>query len=262
MKWIPPPQQVLVYPQYQNQDEDEINLFELWQALKKQKNTIVGVTAIVTLLAILYALLAAPVYKAETVFLPPTDNVIEVLKVKNVKDINTNTVYAKFRRNLGSIAIRKDLFDTMKLADQFAPDRDEETSIDEIFNDFNENITLTIPKPKKDAFILPTTILSLEEEDPILVAEIVNRLAAEAEQATKIELISDIDAKVQERIKEIKLDIKLLLNKTKKQRLDEIERLETADALERSKINDKIKALRDSAKIKRDYIKSIKIPHP
>lgn len=249
-----PQQPVLVYPQYPMHEEDEINLFELWQALVKQKNTIFGVTVIITMLAVLYVLLVTPIYKAETIFLPPSNSDIHVLRVKDVKDVkdvSVETVYALFRENLGSIAIRKQIFEQMKLIEQFVLDKDETTNIDVVFLEFNEDITLTVSTPKKGKFSLPTTILSLEGSDPVLIAEFVNRLAIEAQQATKVELISDIKAKVKERIKEIKLGIQLLLVKTKKQRMDEIERLETADELERSKIEDMIKSLRNSAKNKR-----------
>ena len=81
--------------------------------------------------------------------------------------------------------------------------------------------------------------------------EIVNQLANKAEQATKLKLISNITAKVNQRINDLKLEIQLLLNKTKMQRLDEVERLETLDSLERSKITDQINTLKNSAKDKR-----------
>jgi len=186
--------------------------------------------------------------------LPPSNNNIQALKIKNVNDVNdvnVDAVYALFREKLGSVAIRKQLFDKMNLVDQFAPERDETANLDEIFKEFNKNIALTIPNPKKGKFALPTTTFSLEERDPKLIADIVNRLANDAQQAAISELISNIDTKVKEQIKEVKLEIKLLLDKTKKQRLDEIERLETSDALKRSEIEDKIKSLRNAAKDKR-----------
>ncbi|MCP3675035.1 MAG: hypothetical protein GY829_11285 [Gammaproteobacteria bacterium] len=235
----PQPQQVLVYPQYQQNNEDEINLVDLWQALVKQKNTIFGTTAIVTLIAILYALFATPIYKAETVFLPPSEGDIQHLQINDANDandvsyisnVNLDNVYNNFKRNLGSIALRKQLFDTMSLADQFAPNRDETSNIDEIFNEFNKNVKLTIPNPKKGEFSLPITTLSLERNAPELMAEVINRFSEQAEQATVAELTSNIDTKVKERIKETQLEIKLLLEKTKKQRLNEVKRLEIADS--------------------------------
>jgi len=41
---------------------------------------------------VLYALLATPIYKTETIFLPPSDNDIQVLKVKDVMAINPQAV--------------------------------------------------------------------------------------------------------------------------------------------------------------------------
>ena len=245
------PQPVLIYPQNPIQNDDEINLFELWQGLVKQKNTIFSITAIVTLIAILYAFLATPIYKAETVFLPPSASDIQALKVENISDITIDLVYSQFRENLSSIAIRQQLFDKMKLADQFQPERDDAENVNEIFQEFNENISLAIPASKKGEPPLATTTLSIEGNDPALTASIVNRLTIAAEQATKTGLIFDIEAKIKEQIKTLNLEIKLLLDITKKQRLDQIERLETSDSLKRNEIEDKIKVLRDSAQDKR-----------
>ena len=247
----PQPQQVLIYPQYPNQNDSEISLFDIWQVLVKQKKTIFSVASIVTIAAILYALSLTPSYKTTAVFLPPDSNDIQALNIKNVSGVNISTVYAVFRENLGSIALRRTLFEQMKLVDQLVAERDETTNVNEIFNQFNTKINLIIPDVKENEYILPTTTLSLEERDPVLIAEIINHLAEAAEQATIIQLISDIKAKVNGHIEEIKIEIELLRDKTKKQRRDEIERLEIADLLERSKIEDKIKTLRDSAKAKR-----------
>ncbi len=64
---LPPP-----YPYYAPTQEDEINLFELWKILVAHKKIIFTITTISTLLAIVYAVLATPVYRAETLLAPVT----------------------------------------------------------------------------------------------------------------------------------------------------------------------------------------------
>ncbi|WP_198265085.1 Wzz/FepE/Etk N-terminal domain-containing protein [sulfur-oxidizing endosymbiont of Gigantopelta aegis] len=246
-----PPQQVLVYPQYPIQDENEINLYDLWQALVKQKKAILSTIAIVTLLALLYALFTTPIYKAEIIFLPPANNDIQSLNIEGVSSVKAETVYAMFRENLGSISIRKQLFEQMNLVDHFEPNRNKDTNVNEIFNQFNEYFKLTIPNPKKGGYSLPTSIFSLEGRDPVLIADILNSFATQAELTTKTELIADINARLVEQKKQLKLEMNLLLEKTKKQRLDEAVRLETADSLGRKKIEDQIKSLRELAKKQR-----------
>lgn len=58
-------------PQYGYDPEaEEINLFELWGVLMEKKWLIAGITSAVTVLAVIYALLATPVYRAEALLAP------------------------------------------------------------------------------------------------------------------------------------------------------------------------------------------------
>jgi len=227
--------------------EDEIDLVDLWGVLVKRKKTLFGVTGATTLCALLYALLATPVYRAEATFMPPTVSDIQALNIPGVQSINTGSTYIKFQRNLNSIIPRETIFAEMNLLDQFEPDREPDESIDEIFSEFNETLTITTPKAEKDKTPIPTITFAMEWEDPVLIAQVVNRIATEAERVTAIELISDIQTRISARVKDLKLEIQLLREKTEKKRLDEIERLKMADALDRKTINDKIASLRSKA---------------
>ena len=230
--------------------EDEINLADLWDVLVKRRKILFAVTAATTIGAVLYALLATPVYRAEVVFLPPAAGDIQALNIEGVKSININSVYTIFERNLSSRPPRQAIYDKMNLLDQFEPHRDQDTNLDVIFDEFNQSLSITTPKVKKgDAVIpIPTIRFAMESEDPVLTAEIVNRIADEAERAAKAEILSDIEAKVRFRVIELNQEVRRLRDITKKRRQDEIERLETADALERNTINDKIVSLRDKVR--------------
>ena len=52
-------------------EDNEISLIDLATALGEEKQTLFGIPAITTTLAIVYALLAPPIYSAKTVILPP-----------------------------------------------------------------------------------------------------------------------------------------------------------------------------------------------
>jgi len=227
--------------------EDEINLADLWDVLVKRRKILFGVTAVVTIGAVLYALLATPVYRAVVVFLPPAAGDIQALNIEGVQSINIKSVYTMFKRNLSSRPPRQTIYDKMNLLDQFETDIDQDTNLDVIFDEFNQSLSITTPEIKKgDAVIpIPTITFAMEWEDPVLTAEIVNRIAEEAERATKAEILSDIEARVSFRVIELNQEVQRLRDITKKRRQDEIERLETADALERNTINDKIASLRD-----------------
>jgi len=226
--------------------EDEISLADLCVLLVKRKKILFGVAALVTLGAVIYALLATQVYRAEAIYFPPTVGDIQALNVASVLSIKTESVYRKFERNLSSAIHRKTVFNEMNLIDQFAPDRETDDNFDEIFRDFNETFTITKPRVKGETPI-PSITLAMEWQDPVLIAEVTNRIAAKAERATASEIIADIGAKIDERLEDLNREVQRLREQTKKQRRDEIERLETSDALERNNINDKIASLRSKA---------------
>ena len=62
---MPPP-----YPYYAPPQDDEINLLDLWRMLAEQKKLIFILTAITTSVALAYALLATPIYRAEALLAP------------------------------------------------------------------------------------------------------------------------------------------------------------------------------------------------
>lgn len=67
----PPPYLPYSYPPPgYDPGEEEINLFELWGVLMEKKWFIAGITSAITVLAVIYAFLATPVYRAETLLAP------------------------------------------------------------------------------------------------------------------------------------------------------------------------------------------------
>jgi len=60
------------FPYYAPSQEDEINLLDLWKVLAEQKKLIILTTVISMVLAIAYALLATPIYRAEILLSPVT----------------------------------------------------------------------------------------------------------------------------------------------------------------------------------------------
>jgi uncharacterized protein involved in exopolysaccharide biosynthesis len=54
-------------------EADEINLEKMWRVVWSSKLLVAGVAAVFTLAAIVYALLATPIYRAETVLVPTRD---------------------------------------------------------------------------------------------------------------------------------------------------------------------------------------------
>ena len=231
--------------------EDEISLADLWRVLVEHKNTYFGVTAVITLGALLYALLATPVYRAATIFLPPTAGDVERLKIAE-EGIDVNTMFTLFEQNLSSIRLRETIFKEMNLLDEFASEREPDASTEVIFSRFNETLTIsTTTAARKDETVIPTITFAMEWVDPVLIAQIINRLAKEAERATALEVISGIQASVAVQVEDLNLEVQLLRAQVRTQRQDEIVRLAAADGLERETINDNINSLRDRVRKER-----------
>jgi len=238
--------------------EDEISLADLWGVLVKRRKVLLAVTAVVTIGAVLYALLATPVYRAEVVFLPPAASDIQALKIQvqntdqvqiteDIESVSVESIYTMFKQMLNSKPPRQIIFDKMNLLEQFVSDKDQDTNNDVIFGEFNQTLSVVTPKVKKEETSIQTITLAMEWEDPVLIAEIINRIAEEVERATKSEVLLDIQTRVNARVTKLNLEIQRLRDSTIKQRQDEIERLETADSLELENINDKIASLRSKA---------------
>jgi LPS O-antigen subunit length determinant protein (WzzB/FepE family) len=76
-----------------NECNDEIDLFELFQKLYKQRWTILGITALTTTLTILVSIFMPKVYKAEAmVEVPIIQNSISVIQAQNSKIIEISEI--------------------------------------------------------------------------------------------------------------------------------------------------------------------------
>jgi len=232
--------------------EDEASLADLWQILVKQKKTLFTLAALTLITALIYALVATPVYRAEAIFLPPAEIDIQLFDVSNIQDVSVEYAYGKFRKNLQSMVPRRIVFEKMDLLEHLASDQNQDSSIDSVFRTFNKSLFVSSPKKNNSDLNnqLPIITLSMEGENPALIADITNRLAEEVGRVSTTEIISGIQAKVNARIRGLIQEINLLQEKTRRQRLDKIERLETADTLEINNITDKILALRSTEKQK------------
>ena len=240
-------------------NHDEIDLLELWTILVKHKMTIFTVTAVTVLLAISYALLVTPIYKIEASLLPATEEQLEHLRVDSVDSVDSvgsKNVFEIFNRNLASQQSYRKVFDDMGLVSIYEPDAN---NTDSVFSKFSKDIVITRPKIKKDESRVLTTAISIEGQDSTLTAEIVNQIVATASDATKLELISNLTARIDNRKKSLIRNMGLLKNKETKLNQDEITRLLETDKLQQDKINDEISVLRHSAKARRyDSIAKLK----
>ncbi len=236
--------------QHPTYDDDEIDLRDLVRTLIKHKKIIILVAVTVFLLALIYALLATPVYKAQVSFLPPTEADVAELNVNNATD--ATTAYTVFEKNLNSLKIRRLIFDKLKLIKAYSGDTVNEANTDSIFEKFNEDISIEKPVTKKGEKAIPAIYLVMSGTDPELLAKVLNTLEAETRSTTKQEVITAVTEKIDLNKDQLERIITQLRATADKQRKDTITQLLEKDTVEQQKLTDQISTLRSSAKTKRE----------
>ncbi len=182
-------------------EDDEINLLDLWRTLLRRKGIILIVAGLTVAAGLAHALLATPVYKAELFLLPPTEKNVQALnqqvlnkQVFNVQFYTPEKVYDMFIQHLKSRAQRRHYFDTHKLVDSLAPDRDPGMPVEQIFEHFNKG--LSVSRVKKDKSCVQ---VAFEGADAKLAAKWVNDFVAQANAATVNTLVQNVASQLESR---------------------------------------------------------------
>ncbi len=213
--------------QTSNINNDEIDLFELIEAIWKEKFLIIAITAIFTLLAVAYALVATPVYQATTTFYQPSASSIQAYnlgrKEANLEEFNIPDIYSVFLTNLNSQQLRNEFFEEVYLPSltpeqQLAPR-------DRLLTSLSQTIQIKQVDPKENKFKYQ---ISVEREDAEQAAQWANQYVQKAIVLTKQELAHDIQSELSTRKASIQLKIDSMLAKAQAERQDEIIRLKEA----------------------------------
>lgn len=213
--------------QTSNINNDEIDLFELIEAIWKEKFLIIAITAIFTLLAVAYALVATPVYQATTTFYQPSASSIQAYnlgrKEANLAEFDIPGIYSVFLTNLNSQQLRNEFFEEVYLPSltpeqQLAPR-------DSLLTSLSQTIQIKQVDPKENKFKYQ---VSVEHEDAEQAAQWANQYLQKAIVLTKQELAHDIQSELSTRKASIQLQIDSMLAKAQAERQDEIIRLKEA----------------------------------
>lgn len=233
-------------------DDDEIHFSDLVKKIIKYKKTIIITTLVILLGTLAYILLVTPVYKAKISYLPPTLGDIAALKLPSAEGGDlSQKIYADFEKNLNSLKLRRKIFDEMNLLPILKKGANEQTNVEVVFNQFNEKIAIEKPTAKKDMPVVPAIHLTLKGSDPQLIANILNQISDHVRLTTKQEAIRDILEQVNFKKAQLTREMNELRAKAERQKNDTITKLQETDQVERKKVEDQIKTLRDSAKTKR-----------
>lgn len=220
----------------QDPNNDEIDLFDLWNGLMEQKWLILAVTFASILMAAAYAFLVTPTYKSTAYFLPPSIEDIQEMNALNLlvdkKFFQEDEVYSDFLENLASRDVN---FNTFKHFDLAALYEDEietyqgvekQARFNKAFEDFSKDITIRYPSVKQTT--KEVSIALQLQLSPEKTAEVLNYLITIAKEKTVKQYYKDIQAELNIRQQRIKDQITSLRNIEKDRRLDRIVQLQEA----------------------------------
>ncbi|CAB5574033.1 Tyrosine-protein kinase etk [Pseudomonas putida] len=213
--------------------EDEIDLFELITSLWKKKFLIVGVTAVVSGIALAYALLATPVYEAKIFVQPPSQNDIAPLNYgrgegSELEPFTVKSVSGIYLRTLQSESLSREFF-----RKYYLPSLNEEQrngSQDSLYAQFKGILTVGVAsKDTPDRFFVMARL-----PNPRQAAEWVTRYAEIAGNRAKAEVIKDARADAVVKADNLEQLVKASRESARKEREDRIAQLTEALRVARS----------------------------
>lgn len=221
-----------------NINDDEIDLFELWDGLVAEKWIILASFVTTVLFAAVYAFSVTPVYQSESYLLPPSAE--KVLPMNELVVVlgagaNTNTpetVFTQFQTNLESRQTLKAIFDKYHLIKTYDADIDQRSGTDKIkaekvaFTKFVKDFSIKRPSAKELSKAISVSLaLPLTEQQ---VANILNDLVKTAEQNTIQQFYQQILSEKQSRLGLLNDHVSSVRQVASDKRMDRIAQLDEA----------------------------------
>lgn len=233
------------------QQNDEIDLGELIRALWARKRLIVGVTAVVTLIAVAYALLATKYYKTQSVVRPVAMNVLDELNASGVYTLTPDEALQRVGSGISSYEYRLAFY--RKHQDLFGPDAiSDDQTFEQGLNQINEDFAILRPDPKKTDGGFPYVGLAYTYPWGVKGADVVNGLIEYVIEQERVAIAKDVEVVIQNRL--TKLEQRMAAERAAYQagKQAKIAELEEADDLKTARLNDELAALRKQLRTRRD----------
>lgn len=207
--------------------EDEKDLVELVKGLWQQKVIILVTTALVTLAAVAYVVLATPIYESKVFIEPPTHNDIAHLNYGRGGDtgldvITIKDVYDVYLGHLQSESLRRNFFQKVYLPT--LSDGKRSGSQDKLYSDFGKMLTVAIAaKDTPERFVV-----TANTDSPERAAEWVTEYAKKAGDLAKKEVLANVKSDATVKANNLQHQVTIAQESTRKQREDEIIQLQEA----------------------------------
>ncbi|TEA77862.1 LPS O-antigen chain length determinant protein WzzB [Allopusillimonas ginsengisoli] len=216
----------------------EVDLAEILCALWNAKWIVLGITALVTCIAVAYALTATPVYEATARTLPPTasglvnynaasqvtgaaiNDMLNNESAENIGTLSPNDAYAAFIMQLRSTATREKFFQTYYLP---VMSKESNASAQSLWRRLENSMRITLPT-QADA----SATVTIQGTDPGRIADWSNRYVALAIDATKTILLDNLKGEIEIRKQGVDNQIATLRMVAKASRESNLIRLQNA----------------------------------
>ena len=204
--------------------EDEISLVDIIKVLLRRKKLILGVTATIVCIGLLYAFTTKRVYQVDTLLSPPSDKIIQTFNLNNLQNVNKNDIYSGFTKIIESRAFRNEFFNKSNVIETLSDIPESKMTsreINNIFEAFNDSLKVIKDTKNKENDIE----ITLEGTDKDKLGRWLDDFVAHANSATINQVVNKLRADVDYKIKKLTLEIKnkrLFYNQIRK---DELGRL-------------------------------------
>ncbi|MFR0716570.1 LPS O-antigen chain length determinant protein WzzB [Enterobacterales bacterium BD_CKDN230030183-1A_HGKHYDSX7] len=207
--------------------DDEIDLFELIGGMWKRKAVVIVTAAVITVVAIAYALFAERVYEAKVFVQPPSQNDVAQLNFgrggeTGLSMMSVKDVYDIYLRNLQSESLRREFFRSFYLPS--LPEAERNGSQDELYSKFQEVLFLG-PAAKETPY---RYFVRVNLPDPQEAAEWATRYVEMAGKRGVAEILKDVKADATIKANNLEQQINAARESKRKEREDRIARLTEA----------------------------------
>lgn len=230
----PPPALDNGYPR-----DDEIDLIELGAGIWAQRKLVAAITAAITALALLYALLATPSYEATADLRPQSASAIAELTENDLLPITPLSAFGRMLSELRADSIQQ------RAVDEILGDN----SISDLDKVFAVNASTEPQRINGDMVEQYThATVTAKHASPETAAFLANTLVEFANNTTADSLVRELHSTAAARLTNLERDIERRRDGTRKDTEIRIAQLEESDAISRGRLEDRIRELRATAR--------------
>ncbi len=233
--------------------DDEIDLFELAQSIWQERILVVIVTAAVTVLALIYALVATPVYQTSSVLKPAKIKDLDQLNSLGVYSLSPSEALKRVGAALESYEVRFEYFKNNQ--ELFEPVLQQGRSLEQNFERINRESFKVLkpdPDPKKVDTFSPYVGLQLEYSKQLNGPSIVNGLIRYATDVERERLTDDLKVVIDNKLDTINRKLEELRSGYNAEKEAKVAQLTEKDTLKRLRLQDELEAIRLALKTRRE----------